>query len=110
MYLDRKRYSVGANKNLWKRRYDDDLSTSEGVVLGEGLANFKMENGKPDAAKNRLYRILITESVHLIWVLRCERRMNGGNSPQNYHMEEAVKAKWWGKMNKKMRINCLLTN
>ena len=27
--------------NLWRRRYDTDFSTSEGAILGTGLANFK---------------------------------------------------------------------
>jgi hypothetical protein len=36
---------------------------SEGAVLGGGLASFKRENGKPDTARNRLYRILITEAA-----------------------------------------------
>jgi len=60
---------------LWKRRYDEDLHMSEGAILGGGLANFKGSNRRPDTPKNRLYRILITESAHLIWVLRCERRI-----------------------------------
>ena len=97
-------------KELWKRRYNDELPTSEGAVLGGGLANFKKEDGKPDTAKNRLYRILITESAHLIWVLRCERRIKNGDNPQDYHTEEAVKARWWGKINERMQIDCLLTN
>jgi len=41
----------------------------EGAILGGGLTNFKKDNGQLDTAKNRLYRILITESAHLIWVL-----------------------------------------
>jgi len=96
--------------NLWKRRYSESLPTSEGAVLGGGLANFKKSNGKPDAAKNRLYRILITESAHLIWVLRCERRIANEDSPFNHHAEETVKNRWYKKINERMQIDCLLTN
>ena len=95
---------------LWKRRYNEDLPVSEGAILGGGLADFRRNDGRPDAAKNRLYRILITESAHLIWVLRCERRIANEDNPQNYHPEEAVKNRWHRKMNERMQIDCLLTN
>ena len=95
---------------LWRRRYNGDLPTTGGAVLGGGLASFKKSDGKPDAARNRLYRILITEAAHLIWVLRCERRITGSDSPECHHAEEAVKNRWYRKMNERMQIDCLLTN
>ena len=95
---------------LWKRRYDHDLPLSEGAVLGGGIASFKNRKGKPDAGKNRLYRILMTESTHLIWVLRCERRIANRDAPQNHHTEEAVRNRWYKQINSRMQIDCLLTN
>jgi len=95
---------------LWKRRYNSDIPTSEGAVLGGGLASFTKENGRPDTGKNRLYRILITEAAHLIWVLRCERRISGGDNPEGFHSQEAVKNRWHKKINERMQIDCLLTN
>jgi ribonuclease HI len=95
---------------LWRHRHNENLPISEGAILGGGLANFKKDDGKPDAAKNRLYRILMTESAHLIWVLRCERRITNGDNPQNLHTEEAVRNRWHRKINERMQIDCLLTN
>ena len=95
---------------LWRRRYQEDLPVSEGAVLGAGLANFKNSKGNPDAGKNRLYRILMTESAHLIWVLRCKRRITNEDNLQNYHTAEAVKNRWYKKLNGRMKIDCLLTN
>jgi ribonuclease HI len=95
---------------LWRLRYDKDLPTSEGATLGSGLANFKKDDRKPDAAKNRLYRILMTESAHMIWVLRCERRITNQENPHNFHTEEAVQNRWYKKVNERMQIDCLLTN
>lgn len=96
--------------NLWKRRYDESLPMSEGAVLGAGLANFEKSDGKPDSARNWLYRILMTESAHLVWVLRCERRITNGDNPSNYHAEDTVKNRWYRRINERMQINCLLTN
>ena len=106
-----KRVTVWKQANhLWRRRHHEDLPMSEGAILGGGLANFKNAKGNPDSAKNRLYRILITESAHLIWVLRCERRIANEDNPQNHHTEEAVRNRWYEKINGRMQINCLLTN
>ena len=98
------------SNQLWRRRYNEDLSISEGAVLGSGLVKFRNSEGKQQAAKNHLYRILMTESAHLIWVLRCERRIANGDNPQNYHTEEAVRNRWYRKINERMQIDCLLTN
>jgi len=78
----------------------------EGAILGCGLVNFMKEDGKPDTPKNRLYRILMSESAHLIWVLRCERRTQNNN--QEYS-ERAVH-KWYKRINDQMQLDCLLMN
>jgi len=72
------------------------------------MANFKKENGRPDTPKNRLYRILMSESAHLIWTLRCERRIRNENDYD--HSERAVRNKWYKKINDRLQVDCLLTN
>ena len=107
--MERKVIWEQANK-LWKRRYDHDLPTSEGAVLGGGLANFRNRKGRPDTGKNQLYQILMTESTHLIWVLRCERRIANQGTPQSHHTEDNVRNRWYNQINGRMQIDCLLTN
>lgn len=66
-------------------------------------------DGKPDSAGNRLYRILmLTESAHPVWVLRCEGRIVNNDSPD--HAEDAVRNRWHWKINERMQIDYLLTN
>ena len=84
---------------LWNHRYNSDLPKAEGAILGGGLAMYRTDEGKPDVAKNRLYR-----------VLQCKRRIKGGDDPGNYHMEAAVSKRWHRRMNERMQVNCLLTN
>ena len=95
---------------LWRQRHPEDLHILEGVILGGGLANFKRDDGNQDVAKNRLYKILITESAHLIWVLRCERRIANGDNPRDHHTAQAVEGRWLRKINERLQIDCLLTN
>lgn len=61
---------------IWARRSS---------VLGCGLAAFEPE-GKPDKGKNRLYRILGSETAHLVWKLRNEMRIRDGEGPPNQQM------------------------
>jgi hypothetical protein len=57
---------------LWLKRHDEPFEPSLGNILGCGLPNFTKDN-KPLTGKNRLYKILVSESAFLIWKLRCER-------------------------------------
>ncbi|KAJ7148899.1 hypothetical protein C8R46DRAFT_916676, partial [Mycena filopes] len=45
---------------------------SLGAILGCGLVIFEDEKKKAIPSTARLFRILITESMYLIWKLRCE--------------------------------------
>ena len=59
---------------LWSKRNNSPLPSNLGDILGCGLANFQTI-GKPDTGKNRLYRIIVSETAFLIWKLRNERRI-----------------------------------
>ena len=99
-----------ALNKIWRRQYDKDLLISEGVVLGCSLACFKMENSKPNVVKKSLYRILVSEAVHQIWVLRCERQIRGEDDLEGNHSKHAIQNRWYGKIDRRMQIDCLLTN
>ncbi|KAH9911114.1 uncharacterized protein B0H18DRAFT_893532, partial [Fomitopsis serialis] len=54
-----------------KRAQWTDLSLVD--VLALGLKEWKDDKGRLRQGATRLWRILISEAVHLIWKLRCER-------------------------------------
>ena len=56
---------------VWQRRHPTEIPSTMGGILGCGLAKFE-RNGRPDTGKNRLYRILVSETAFLIWKLRNE--------------------------------------
>lgn len=89
---------------LWKKRFNCDILPSYGGILGCGLSNFN-EEGRPNVGKNRLYRIIITESAHLIWKTRCERQIEGKKrTPMGIHN------RWVGTMNNRLSLNCTMTS
>jgi ribonuclease HI len=60
---------------------------------------------KPGEA--RLYSILMTESAHLVWKIRCERLMQrNGTHPT----ETEVCNKWVLAMNNRLKLDCDMTD
>ncbi|KAJ7064028.1 hypothetical protein C8F01DRAFT_984071, partial [Mycena amicta] len=59
-------------KTLWEKKSLPWHEPSLSSVLGAGLAVFRDPNGKELKGSSRLYKILLSESVFLIWKIRCE--------------------------------------
>ncbi|KAE9401682.1 hypothetical protein BT96DRAFT_817590 [Gymnopus androsaceus JB14] len=61
-------------KSLWPKTPDHGSwkEPNLGIILGTNLLEFKDAKGKSAPGIKRLYKILITESAHLIWKLHCE--------------------------------------
>ena len=52
------------------------------------------DDNSTHSGPSRLLRILISESAHLIWVLRCERTIQGLS-----HSTASIKSRWYNKIN-----------
>ena len=82
-----------------------------GLILGIGCLNTAINNNPQEhiegnqrniatqKGRTRLLQILISESAHLIWVLRCERIIQGKT-----HSESEIKTRWLRKINE--RLTC----
>ncbi|KAJ6484776.1 hypothetical protein C8R45DRAFT_904010 [Mycena sanguinolenta] len=94
-------------KSLWQKKYTDWPALSIGLLLGSGLAVFKDGAGKPNPAPARLYNILIAESMHLIWKLRCESIIGHDGTPPTVN---EVHNRWVRAMNDRLQIDINLTD
>ncbi|KAF9505408.1 hypothetical protein BS47DRAFT_1434309 [Hydnum rufescens UP504] len=97
-------------KELWTKRHPNFPTIKFGTILGCSLAEFKDRNGKILSGDNRLFRILITESAHLIWKLRCERRIIKQDNPELSHTEYEVHNRWLHTINSRLALDKLMTN
>ena len=70
-----------------------------GAILGVGAASFKKGN-KSLAGDNRLFKILIVESVMLIWTIRLDKYKD-----KPMPTREEIRAKWVMKMNKRLKTD-----
>jgi len=95
--------------DLWLKRNNTPLPTNLGDILGCGLASFTT-NGKMDSGKNRLYRILVSETVFLIWKLRNERRIRDEDSQEHRNITIETTSRWTNAINKRLTTDRHLTN
>jgi hypothetical protein len=79
-----------------------------GTILGCCIARQKAQRSK--GGTDRLFRIVATESAHLIWKLRCERRITQGDDPDKQHSIEEIHNRWLSTMNQRLTMDRLLAN
>ncbi|KAJ7615593.1 hypothetical protein DFH06DRAFT_1013295, partial [Mycena polygramma] len=68
---------------------------------------FKSDDGKVKAGDARLYRILVSESAHLIWKLRCERVIHREGE---HATETEIHNRWVAAMNNRLQLDCRMTD
>ena len=63
-----------------------------------------------DPGKNRLYRIIVSETAYLIWKMRNERRIKDEDSPNDTNADAETRNRWTHAMNKRLTIDRALTD
>ena len=98
-------------ESFWKQRNKKWPRPSVGAVLSCAVAPFKTKKGKPKSGDARLYRILMTESAHLIWKIRNERVIKEEDQPPRPPItRQEIHARWRTAMNARLAEDCALTN
>ena len=104
---------VEAGKSLPKSWPDSDFLRA--FVLAKDPVGRKHvwvdqhEGGRHLRGLSRLYRIMITESAHLIWRLRYERHIDREDSQNPSHTREAVSRRWMVALNLRLQLDCEMT-
>ncbi|KAJ6481095.1 hypothetical protein C8R45DRAFT_831704 [Mycena sanguinolenta] len=75
---------------IWKKKTSEEMQPSFGEIMACGVIK------KGDAGTSRLYRLLMFESVYLIWKLRNERVIK--DKPEASHRE--ISNRWMIKSSK----------
>ncbi|KAJ7915040.1 hypothetical protein B0H13DRAFT_1872408 [Mycena leptocephala] len=94
-------------EEFWAKKHPTWPPLSMGSILGCGMAIFEDEKKRHHAAKARLYRILITESMYLIWKLRCECVIGRNGEPPTAN---EIHNRWVHTINERLEIDRNLTN
>ena len=97
-------------KELWELKGYQWPEISIGRILACGFAEVEDANGKRDRGADRLYRILISETAHLIWKLRCTRVIERGSDPSKYFTKYEIHNRWLACINAHLHLDILLTD
>jgi ribonuclease HI len=105
-------------RTLWhlaKETWVDSHHTWPNIELGKliacGTLRFKVEPGaatkKEQRKRDRIatgashrLQILLSETAHLIWAIRCERVIQG-----RVHTKRSVEGRWWSQINARLRTD-----
>jgi ribonuclease HI len=80
---------------LWQLKTGSDLRPTFGEIMACGTI------GKVSTGISRLFRIVVSESAHLIWKLRNER------VPAS---KREIKNRWFKSINNRIALDCALTD
>ncbi|KAF6744053.1 hypothetical protein DFP72DRAFT_826383, partial [Ephemerocybe angulata] len=91
--------------NAWAKTGLEWPPVTVEAVLGVGLLKAKDSDGRILKGRTRLLQILISESAHLAWCIRCEHRIASKS-----HTQEEIESRWRAVISKKLRIDWALAN
>lgn len=92
-------------RQLWLKREKKWPKITIGTILGANLVKFVNKSGKTTEGKGRLFKILLTESAHLIWKLRCERTIKFGGDEEKYHTDCEIHNRWLNTINSRLKFD-----
>ncbi|KIY53322.1 hypothetical protein FISHEDRAFT_22006, partial [Fistulina hepatica ATCC 64428] len=85
-----------------------DLSL--GLIMSVGLLEPQGNEGTFKLGDRRLLKIVIAESAYLIWVIRCERRIEHEDDRNKWKSDEHIINLWIQTVNQRLSIDRLSTN
>ena len=98
-------------EELWSLRGLPWTTPRLGTILGCGLAAYQLEEGNCKlTGANRLYAIIVSESAHLIWRLRCKWKISEGATPEKIPSDDAVREMWLRNINRRLQLEMLQTD
>jgi len=99
-----------AANDLWCKREANWPEIRFGTILSCNLADFRDNGGKKKLGKSRLFKIIVLESAHLIWKLRCERTIKLNGIREKFHSETEIYNRWIHTINMRLKFDRLLTD
>lgn len=97
-------------ETLWKKKMPTwPVLKNMGSIIACTLASFKSPEGKILAGANRLYRIIISESAHLIWKMRNKKLFDPPKSEDEKPTEAEIQNKWLKAINMRLKLDMAMT-
>ncbi|KAH9853529.1 hypothetical protein C2E23DRAFT_728480 [Lenzites betulinus] len=98
-----------AVRYMIKKKGLDTPELSYGTILAGPALRATIRGRAAPASASRLLRILVTESCHLVWALRCERVIEREGDPRRHHSRKEIETRWLAAMQKRLQMDQALT-
>ncbi|EPS94062.1 hypothetical protein FOMPIDRAFT_1134930 [Fomitopsis schrenkii] len=98
-------------KAAWKRKSPEwgEINIHDIIAIGPRSRSLVRDKPTPGHIA-RFWRILVSESAHLIWRLRCERVIGHSDDNRWQHTKESIANRWLTMMNSRLRQDVAGTN
>ncbi|EIW58191.1 uncharacterized protein TRAVEDRAFT_124712, partial [Trametes versicolor FP-101664 SS1] len=98
-----------ATNMLRGKRVEHPPLTFGAMIAGPSLS---MEGltGRKNQGADRLLRIVVAETAHLIWKVRCERVIERENTVERWHTQKELRLRWLAAMNLRLKRDIALTH
>ncbi|PBK82299.1 hypothetical protein ARMGADRAFT_946869 [Armillaria gallica] len=97
-------------QGLWEKKGHMWPCLLLGLILGCMLYEPKSNVGKTLTGAARLFRIMISESAHLIWKLQCERRIVNSDDPEKWPTDNEITGHWVHMIKQRLTLDRLANN
>ncbi|KAI0672124.1 hypothetical protein C8Q78DRAFT_970690 [Trametes maxima] len=94
-----------AVKYITRKKEIEPWTMSLGTLLATPAMNSWSKSNKGSKWDTRLIKIVVTESAHLIWKIRCERVIERSGEPESYHTIQEIRNRWEDAINKRLRLD-----
>ncbi|KAH9850520.1 hypothetical protein C2E23DRAFT_735008 [Lenzites betulinus] len=78
---------------------------SYGMVLGIPSLELSRDDGGISHSRTRLARIVLSETAHMVWKMRCERVIGWDGEQERTHPEALIRNKWYAAINERLRLD-----
>ena len=95
---------------LWRKREDAWPNISFGLILGMNLPNSANTKSTKKKGRNRLFTILVLESAHLIWKLRCQWIIKNEGNLAKLPTRVEIHNRWVKSINLRLKFDKLQTD
>ena len=95
---------------LWLKKNSKWYEPSLGLILGAPAITIKTDDGVPDAGATRFFHILMTESAHAVWAIRCRRVIEHENDPTKRMSELEIRNHWTALIQNRLNLDKVQTN
>ncbi|KIY52219.1 hypothetical protein FISHEDRAFT_12590, partial [Fistulina hepatica ATCC 64428] len=99
-------------QEIWEKKKGKWSNMTIGKIMAAAIEKPKTRRQRAQKARgaDRLYQILITESAHLIWTLRCECRIMNEDDPEKWQTIEEIKNRWLARIDTWLALDRIMTS